>query len=967
MNFKNVILFSFLTILTITNLLFASSSIRGVITDSTNGEPLYGANVYLLGTGYGSATNFKGEYIIHNIKSGDYVLRVNYIGYKTIENEIQINENSSLEVNFKLALIGVKGAEVVVVGQAVGQAAAINQQINSNTITNVVSSEKMLELPDANAAESVGRLPGISLIRSGGEGSKVVIRGLSATYNSISIGGVKIPSTDVSDRSVDLSMISSEILAGIEVTKALTPDKDADSFGGIVDFRLAKAKSGGFYSNSRIQSGFNQLRNDYGNYRASIIISNRYFEEKLGLLVTANTERTQRGNDRYNADWNLLREKRPGEEYAPLIPTGLGLRYEENDRKRYGFSALLDYSIPNGSIGLNSFISRKEDINNTQRTSYDYNGGSISRTFQNSQSSVAILSTALEGEHNYDAININWSLSLSSSETITPFSNSFSFSQNGAIDLSQLSNYPTADEVMNASTKDLTSSYFNKISRSSRSASEYTNSYKIDFKMPYSFFNSIFGSLKYGAKFSHNMRDRNSSSAFRNMYTFFSEKVEIYHPDYGKPGFVFQRVPGTGGRSSILNYIDTSFDPGNFVNGKYEYPVALSEYTLMYLLDNYILDSSLTFQRTASLDDYKVEENIASGYIMSEANISSFLTILAGVRYERTYAYLTGKRGIVPNDVVELDYSDNPVHDTSKTASYNNWFPMLQFKIKPSSWFDLRLSFTKSISRPHLEWMLPNVKIDGTTNTVEIGRPDIKPQISENYDAYLSFYGNEIGLLSFGGFYKDIKNLIYMRNGHKILNAGKEGFPTNWNGLILNSPENNPLKTKVYGMEFEWQSNLLWLPKPFNSLVININYSHIWSETSYPISFVNTEKIPVFPFLITSVIDTARNGKMPNQATDIANISLGYDIDKFSGRISLVYQGKSLAGIGEREEEDSFTSPVTRLDLSLKYQFSELFGVYFNMNNITNNADQSYKQIETYIDNTRYYGMTADFGIIFKL
>jgi TonB-dependent receptor len=966
MKLKHLIYVSVLLLFAFNNSLFASGIIKGTITDSTSGEPLYGASVFIMGTGYGSATGFKGEYKIVNIPAGTYTLKVQYVGYNTIQIDVTVLDNKTMNLDFRMSTAVVQGQEVIVTGQAVGQAAAINQQLTSNTIKNVVSSEKILELPDANAAESVGRLPGISLIRSGGEGNKVVIRGLSPAYNSIAIGGVKVPSTDVSDRSVDLSMISSEILAGIEVTKALTADKDADAFGGIVDFRLATARKGGFYSNARVQGGYNALRSDYGNFKTSFILSDRFFDEKLGIIVTSNLERTQRGNDRYTASWSLLRERREGEEFAPMTPTSLGLQYQNNDRRRYGFSALIDYLIPKGSLSLNTFISRRQDKISTQRISYNLNDASIGRTLDNSQSSVEILSSALEGLHNFDFIDINWSVSFSSSESLTPFANSYSFSQAGAFDLKTLPNNPTPNDVFDASTKDLTSAYFNKIDRTGRSSSENSAAYKIDFKLPYSILNFV-GYLKFGAKFNHNTRDRVNNSSFRSMYTYYSTKTAIYHPDYGKEGFVFQLVPGTGGRASILNYIDPFFDAGNFMKGEYLFAQGLNEYNLDYLMNKYIADSSMTFQRNASLNNYEVEENIGAAYAMTELNYGNFITILPGIRMERTYAYLTGRKGVVPNDVVELDYQDNPVHDTLGVASYLNWYPMFQVKINPLPWADIRLAYTQSISRPRLEWMLPNVKIDGTSNTVDIGRPDLKPQISHNFDAYLSLYSNKIGLLSGGGFYKDIKDLIYMRNGHKILDATKEGFPANWKGLILNSPENNPRKTEVYGLEFEWQSNLLWLPEPFNSLVINVNYAHVWSKTSYPISFVKTTKIPTYPFLKTTVIDTSRSGKMPNQADDIANFSIGYDIDKFSGRISLTYQGKSLTGIAEREELDSYTSPITRLDLSLKYQFTDNFGLFFNMNNITNDADQSYKQNETFIDNTRYYGMTADIGIIVKL
>ena len=78
-----------------------------------------------------------------------------------------------------------EGDVVVVSAQREGQMAAINQQINSISIKNIVSADKIEELPESNAAEAVGRLPGVSLQREGGEGNKVVIRGLAPKYNKV--------------------------------------------------------------------------------------------------------------------------------------------------------------------------------------------------------------------------------------------------------------------------------------------------------------------------------------------------------------------------------------------------------------------------------------------------------------------------------------------------------------------------------------------------------------------------------------------------------------------------------------------------------------------------------------------------------------------------------------------------------------------------------------------------------------
>ena len=95
-----------------------------------------------------------------------------------------------------MTIVTVSTDEIVVTAQASGQNAAINQQLSSDNIVNVVSSLRIRALPDANAAESIGRLPGVSLVRDGGQATQVVIRGISPEYNQITIAGVPIPSNE---------------------------------------------------------------------------------------------------------------------------------------------------------------------------------------------------------------------------------------------------------------------------------------------------------------------------------------------------------------------------------------------------------------------------------------------------------------------------------------------------------------------------------------------------------------------------------------------------------------------------------------------------------------------------------------------------------------------------------------------------------------------------------------------------
>ena len=150
------------------------------------------------------------------------------MGYKNLTLNINVEANKTTMINIKLVPEAVKGNEVLVTAQAKGQLQAINEQLSSNNIVNVVSSEKMQELPDANIAESIGRLPGVSLERNAGEADEVVVRGLSPQFNEVTIEGIPMSSTNypslsdmnkgvnTQDRSIDLSLLSDNLVQGVE-------------------------------------------------------------------------------------------------------------------------------------------------------------------------------------------------------------------------------------------------------------------------------------------------------------------------------------------------------------------------------------------------------------------------------------------------------------------------------------------------------------------------------------------------------------------------------------------------------------------------------------------------------------------------------------------------------------------------------------------------------------------------------
>ena len=226
MKYETVTKYILLSVITLAVGFSQSVTIIGVIKDSGTKKPLVGANVFIKETSLGTATIDNGSYKITNVNPGTYILKATYIGYESKEVEIAISAGETLEQDLELNYKTIEGKAIEVTAQARGQMDAINKQLKAKSIKNIISSDRIQELPDANAAEAVARVPGVSIRREGGEGNKVVIRGLSPKYNKVTVNGTNLASTDADDRSTDLSMISQYMLEGIEVTKAGTPDQE---------------------------------------------------------------------------------------------------------------------------------------------------------------------------------------------------------------------------------------------------------------------------------------------------------------------------------------------------------------------------------------------------------------------------------------------------------------------------------------------------------------------------------------------------------------------------------------------------------------------------------------------------------------------------------------------------------------------------------------------------------------------
>ena len=98
------------------NFLFGQSGkISGTVVDSTTNEPLVGANVMIVGTNMGAATDIDGKYFIINVPSGTYSLSASEIGYtKVVQQDVIVNIDRTTNIDFNLRTAIYVGEEVII-------------------------------------------------------------------------------------------------------------------------------------------------------------------------------------------------------------------------------------------------------------------------------------------------------------------------------------------------------------------------------------------------------------------------------------------------------------------------------------------------------------------------------------------------------------------------------------------------------------------------------------------------------------------------------------------------------------------------------------------------------------------------------------------------------------------------------------------------------------------------------------
>ncbi|MFD2938256.1 TonB-dependent receptor [Spirosoma flavum] len=865
------------------SLLFVSlgalgGTIRGRAIDAATGQPIVGATLIIEHTKLYGISGLDGSYLIKNVPTGLYKIRISYVSYRTMSHDIVIkSDDHILAIDLPLEAENDRQlTEVTIKAKRDGSSdhTARDLERNALQVTNIVSGRTIELSPDLTVANVIQRVSGISIERnSNGDGQYAILRGMDKRYNYTLVNGVKIPSPDNRYRYVPLDIFPAELLDRLEVYKALTPSMEGDAIGGAINMVmkdapdrltvLANVSSG--YSelflnrpfvnfdakNINSQSPYDQYGNQYSakfsdfnkapttytshnpppNLLGSFAIGNRFFNRRFGVMLAGSLQNTYRGSNSLFFNGDVVDTLRG------ITLTKQSERQYSEHQTRYGLHAKMDFRInENNKIQwFNALISlANQQIRETKSTELGIGGfdpvlgnATLGYETRSRLTKQKIYNSTLQGTHQLTPVfGVNWSAVYSLATNEVP-------DQTYVPLLGIRKNFvETRTTVQDGqrrwehnSDTDL-AGYLNLTLKTSLAgmAVEW-----------------MAGGL---------YRDKQRTNFYNNYTLRPTNPFAQYGVDF-------------------TNYNQISWNIQNPLGS------------------------------VASALNYDATEKTTSGYLQFRTTDQP-LEVTGGVRIEHTDQHYAMKFPIG---------EDNP----TGSQIYTDVLPSLHFRYRPTEKTNWRLSYFRSLNRPGFFEIVPYRIVNEEYQ--ERGNPNLKRAIADNVDLRYEFFPRPLEQFMIGAFYKHIKDPIeYTLQKDAIRGQDLYYGPGNF-GNATN-----------FGLELD-------AIKYFRQWGIKANYTYTNSSITTPKSKrIRNEQGD----LQTITVNQTRS--LYGQSAHIANLSLLYKDTEhgWDGQLAASYTGGRINTVSQFVDNDLYQKGFVQMDASAEKRIGKALLLFVKANNLLN-------------------------------
>jgi TonB-dependent receptor len=856
--------------------------------------------------------------------------------------------------------------EVVVEGFRGSLQAALATKRDESGVVDAIMAEDIADFPDLNLAESIQRIPGVSINRVNGEGKQVTVRGLSGDFNRIRINGMEAMNTTGSSdasgganrgRGFDFNTFASDLFNQIVVRKSSSANVEEGSLGATVDLRtsrpfdydegLTTAVSGQLSSNSLTSetvprfAGLVSYSNADKSFGAllSLAYSTRNIREE-GF----STVRFQDGT--FNSvggvscasnptDAGCLATDKNSENFHPRIPRFGRLSHEQD---RLGLTASLQFAPSESTTvsidGLYSTFDANRDEEylevflRSQEKYIDISSYTLDASknlIDSATMDIPGLSNGthpIRSEHRFDELNtefkqLTFQIEHEFNEKLR--GNLFAGSSSSTMD------NPRQTTILADAVADVTGFSYDfrqdpKVAMMDFGSLDVTDATQFAFTefrdRPQSVentFKTFQADLEYDLSETMVLKGGVSYKEFgydylekrrENTYGSLVCANNLYECDLDGDGTDDIRgIPLTG---DLIGSV-TGFGDG-LSSGVTTSWVSPNVDAAVAMINGYSIPGKVNgFQQVTEKDQgawAQVDFTTQMGSVPVRGDF--------GVRYVETETTATG---LVSGEEVTM------------TRSYNDFLPSLNLAFEVSEDVIVRAAAAKVMARPSLGNLTPGGSLDsfsGEPYTYKAGNPGLLPYRATSYDLGVEWYFQDEALLSAGYFVKDVSS-FFTRSGVVETTYSQSGLPASlapassplYNDLAAGldpaveiSQVQNGGDAKLDGFEIIYQ-------QPFTAL------PGIWSNFGFTGNYTSVDSKEIIGF-------------SPNSY----NATLYYEDDVFSARVSAAYRDAyvTTAAKSTGREERGYAS-TTNIDFSASYKLNEDTDLTFEALNLTDDFE----------------------------
>jgi iron complex outermembrane receptor protein len=810
--------------------------------------------------------------------------------------------------------------DIVVTGFRSSLRASLNEKRNASGVIDVIKAEDIADFPDNNLAESIQRIPGVTITRDQGEGRQITVRGLGPLFTRVRINGIEGLSTtggaDASGganrgRQFDFNVFASELFNSITVRKTASADVEEGSLGATVD--LVTARPFDYRGNLTVagsaQVGLNDL-SDAVDPRLAGLASARLLGGKLGVLVSAaysergileegpSTVRWERGTDNggFAAASTLPTGATQGFAFFhPRIPRYDSFRYQT---ERLGLTGSIQFQP--GESTLLTFDALYADFK-SERTEQYLEAISFSRTGTGKPQTV-ILPGAVVDENNSLVFgtfnNVDVRVETRFDELSTKF-------QQYTGSLSQeFGERLTLNLLAGWSNSKFRNPVQTTVALDASNVQGYVYDFRDDSREPLFGYGNLnvtnplaftLGEIRLRPQFV----DNTFKVARGELAYEFSDALTLKGGvDWKKYGFDSRelrrasetQVPAlTPAQLAALTTLYT-FSPDTPMGGTPRTFVVPDLDLFADALGIYSNTGMFTLQgienATARSNFRTVKERDLGAYAQADFDFDLGGVDLRGnlgMRWVETKQRSTGYTGTGPTlTLVTID------------RKYDHWLPSFNVAADLGPDVVLRGGIAKVIARPDIGTVNPGgaFSISGGNRTFSRGNPFIEPTEAVTYDFSAEWYFAPESALILGLFYKDISSFVATTAQQIPFNqlglpdsllAGTNVQPTDV--FTVTQPVNSE-GGSLKGAEIGLQMPFRFLSGFMSNFGLLANYTYVKSNIEYPLTSAANAPTVIQPLV--------------NLSKHAANATLYYEDEKFSVRGSISYRSGYLTNVPGR-------------------------------------------------------------------